>query len=68
MHSRSSFRQWQVQAQVAYAGYGITAPELQHDDYQGLEAKGKILLIQLSTPEGTHPHTDFYPMPMSEVR
>lgn len=51
----------QVQAQVAYAGYGITAPELQHDDYQGLEAKGKILLIQLSTPEGTHPHTDFYP-------
>jgi aminopeptidase YwaD len=41
-------------------GYGITAPELNYDDYNGVDVQGKIALIQLSTPEGTHPHTPYY--------
>jgi len=32
-------------AQVVFAGFGITAPELGYDDYAGLDAKGKIVLV-----------------------
>ncbi len=34
-----------VTAPVVFAGYGITAPELGYDDYKGLDAKGKIVLL-----------------------
>ncbi len=34
-----------VTAQVVFAGYGITAPELNYDDYKDLNVKGKIVLI-----------------------
>jgi len=36
-------------AEVVYAGFGITAPELNYDDYAGMNVKGKIVLIE---PEG----------------
>lgn len=49
-----------VQAMAVDAGYGITAPELGHDDFDGLDLKGKIAVMKCSTPEGTHPHTKFY--------
>jgi len=31
--------------EVAFAGYGITAPEYDYDDYQGIDTKGKAVLI-----------------------
>ena len=34
-----------VQGPVAFAGYGITAPEFGYDDYASLDARGKIVLI-----------------------
>jgi hypothetical protein len=34
-----------VRAPVIFAGFGITAPELKYDDYQGIDARGKIVLI-----------------------
>ena len=34
-----------VTAPVVFAGFGITAPELGYDDYKGLDAKGKIVLV-----------------------
>jgi len=34
-----------LSAEVVFAGFGITAPELGYDDYQGLDAKGKIALV-----------------------
>jgi hypothetical protein len=34
-----------VEADVVFAGYGITAPELDWDDYAGVEAKDRIVLI-----------------------
>ncbi|HEX4962113.1 MAG TPA: M20/M25/M40 family metallo-hydrolase [Thermoanaerobaculia bacterium] len=37
---------------VVAAGYGITAPELAIDDYKGVEAKGKIVVVRRFTPEG----------------
>ena len=32
-----------VDAPVVFVGYGITSAELHYDDYQGVDAKGKIV-------------------------
>lgn len=40
----------EISAEVVYAGYGITAPELDYDDYQGVDVKGKIVLIEREVP------------------
>lgn len=32
-------------APLVFAGYGISAPELKYDDYAGLDAKGKVVVI-----------------------
>ncbi len=39
-----------VTGEVVYAGYGITAPELNYDDYAGIDVKGKIILIERESP------------------
>ncbi len=36
---------------VAFAGYGITAPEYHYDDYAGLDVKDKIVLILRHEPQ-----------------
>lgn len=33
----------EIEAPVVFVGYGVTAPELNHDDYAGVDAKGKIV-------------------------
>ena len=38
-------------AQVVFAGYGITAPKLSWDDYKGLKVKGKVVLVLRHTPD-----------------
>jgi hypothetical protein len=40
----------EVTAEVIYAGYGITAPELGYDDYKNVDIKGKIVLIEREVP------------------
>ncbi|RTQ47864.1 M28 family peptidase [Hymenobacter gummosus] len=37
---------------VVFAGYGITAPELKYDDYQGLDANGKLVVVVRGAPKG----------------
>ena len=44
---------------LEYAGYGISAPELEHDDYEDLNVEGKIVLIDVSSPDGIHPHSQY---------
>ena len=34
---------WPQYRVVFFAGYGISAPELGHDDYAGLDVKGKVV-------------------------
>ncbi|HYG11539.1 MAG TPA: M20/M25/M40 family metallo-hydrolase, partial [Pyrinomonadaceae bacterium] len=46
-------------APVTYVGYGITAAELQHDDYAGVEVKNRIALAFAGTPDGDNPHGRF---------
>jgi hypothetical protein len=44
---------------VTYVGYGITAAELGHDDYAGVDLKGRIALAFAGTPDGDNPHGSF---------
>jgi len=40
----------EVTAEVVYVGYGITAPELDYDDYKGVAVEGKIVLMEREVP------------------
>ncbi len=40
----------EVTAEVIYVGYGITAPELDYDEYAGIDVKGKIVLVEPEVP------------------
>jgi hypothetical protein len=35
----------EINGELVFAGYGITAPELKYDDYKYIDVKGKIVLI-----------------------
>jgi hypothetical protein len=48
-----------VTADVVFAGFGITAPELHYDDYQGIDARGKVVLIFDHEPQETDPASVF---------
>jgi len=43
----------EISAEVVFVGYGVTAPELNYDDYKGVDVKGKIVLMNRDVP-----HTD----------
>ncbi len=40
----------EVTAEVIYAGYGVSAPELNYDDYASVDVKGKIVLLEREAP------------------
>lgn len=40
------------EGQIVFIGYGIAAPEQNHDDYANLDVKGKIVLLISATPTG----------------
>lgn len=40
----------EVQAQIVFVGQGISSSAQKHDDYSGLDVKGKIVLIVPGTP------------------
>ncbi|HEY7402179.1 MAG TPA: M28 family peptidase [Candidatus Angelobacter sp.] len=42
----------EAQGQVVFVGAGISSPAQHHDDYAGLDVKGKIVLIAPGTPSG----------------
>lgn len=39
-----------VSSDLVYVGYGISAPELNYDDYQNVDVKGKIIILESGTP------------------
>lgn len=45
--------------QAVFVGYGISAPDLKHDDYAGGRASGKIAFAIAGTPDGDNPHGQF---------
>ena len=36
---------------LVFAGYGVTAPELDWDDYAGLDVRGKIVVVLVNDPD-----------------
>jgi len=46
-------------AELVFAGHGITAAELKHDDYANVDVKGKIAVAFAGTPDGDNPHGQF---------
>ena len=38
-------------APLVFAGYGITAPELEWDDYAGMDVKGKVVVVLVNDPD-----------------
>ena len=37
---------------VVFAGYGVVAPELKRDDLEGLDLKGKVVVLMAGQPQG----------------
>jgi Zn-dependent M28 family amino/carboxypeptidase len=45
-----------VNAGVAFVGYGITAPEFSWNDYAGVDVRGKVLLMLVNEPPSDDPN------------
>ncbi|HYG63902.1 MAG TPA: M28 family metallopeptidase, partial [Thermoanaerobaculia bacterium] len=45
----------EVTAPVAFVGFGVTAPELNYDDYAGVDVRGKIVALLTDAP-AAFPH------------
>jgi hypothetical protein len=52
-----------VQAPVVFAGYGITAKEYNYDDYAGIDASGKIVLVLRYEPPPQDDNSPFKKLP-----
>lgn len=44
---------------VVFVGYGITAPDLNYDDYAGLDVSGKAVIVLRHEPQQDNPHSGF---------
>src|SRR5215831_5696611 len=49
----------QASGPLVFAGYGITAPEYHYDDYQGIDAHGKIVVVLRHEPQESDPKSPF---------
>lgn len=60
MYANTHHQSAQVAADIVFVGYGIVAPELDHDDYADLNVDGKVVAILAGKPksfpseEGAH--------------
>jgi hypothetical protein len=50
-HSPQSPHSFSITAPLLFAGYGIEAPEYQYNDYEGVDAKGKIVIVFNHEPQ-----------------
>jgi hypothetical protein len=48
-----------ITAPLVFAGYGITAAGLGYDDYHGIDARGKIVVVFEHEPQENDPHSRF---------
>lgn len=42
----------EIEAPMVFCGYGISAKELNYDDYEGIDVKNKVAIILTNSPEG----------------
>jgi aminopeptidase YwaD len=48
-----------MKGKAVNVGFGILAPDLGYDDYKDLEVKGNPVIIDVSSPDGIHPHSEY---------
>jgi hypothetical protein len=48
-----------VDAEIVFAGFGISAPELEYDDYENLDVEGKVVVVLRNHPDQDNPHSEF---------
>jgi len=48
-----------VKGQLVFAGFGISAEDLNYDDYKEIDVQDKIVIVFRNTPEPTVPHSEF---------
>ncbi len=48
-----------ISGELVFAGYGISAPDLNYDDYSGIDVKNKIVIIMRYYPDQVNPHSKF---------
>ncbi|HOM15728.1 MAG TPA: M20/M25/M40 family metallo-hydrolase [Thermoguttaceae bacterium] len=56
----------QFELPLVFAGYGITAPKLNYDDYAGLDVRGKAVLMLRHEPQQADPKSPFAGVQPSE--
>ena len=47
------------ESELVFAGYGLSVPSLNYDDYDGIDVKDKIVLALRFNPEYDNPHSEF---------
>ncbi|MFH1422820.1 MAG: M28 family peptidase [Planctomycetota bacterium] len=52
----------ELNTEIVFAGYGITAPEFKYDDYAGIDVKGKAVLVLRYTPQYGEENSPFKKM------
>jgi hypothetical protein len=55
-----------AEGEIVFAGYGIHAPKLSHDDYQGVPLSGKIVIVLEHEPAERDPESVFNGVVTSE--
>ncbi len=48
-----------LDAPLVFVGYGISAPQLKYDEYEGLDVEGKVVVILRKEPQQDNPHSIF---------
>ena len=48
-----------INADLVFAGYGISAPKLKYDDYANINVKGKVVIVMRGNPEYKNPRSEF---------
>jgi hypothetical protein len=48
-----------VSGKLIFAGYGITAPKYNYDDYQGIDAAGAVVIVLRKEPGAADPRSPF---------
>jgi hypothetical protein len=57
--SRQSLHAASACGGIAFAGYGINAPEYGYNDFDGFDAKGKVVLVLSREPQANDPNSKF---------
>ncbi|WP_197528431.1 M20/M25/M40 family metallo-hydrolase [Aeoliella mucimassa] len=48
-----------IDTPLVFVGYGITAPELDYDDYAGVDVQGKTVIVLRHEPQQHDPYSEF---------